>query len=35
MERMVNLLNAFGRDVEIVIQRPQSRRSSRIHVTGS
>ena len=32
--RLLNFLNALGRDVEIIIRRPASRRSPRIHVTA-
>jgi predicted XRE-type DNA-binding protein len=32
--RLMNFLNALGRDVEIIIRRPESRRSPRIHVTA-
>ena len=35
VERLMNFLNALGRDVEIVIQRPRSRRSPEIHVTAA
>jgi len=35
VERLMNFLNALGRDVEIVIRRPRSRRAPRIHVTAA
>jgi predicted XRE-type DNA-binding protein len=35
VERLMNFLNALGRDVEIVIRKPRSRRSPRIHVTAA
>lgn len=35
VERLLNFLNALGRDVEIVIRRPRSRRSARIQVTAA
>lgn len=35
VERLMNFLNALGRDVEIVIRRPRSRRPPRIHVTAA
>jgi predicted XRE-type DNA-binding protein len=35
VERLMNFLNALGRDVEIVIRRPRSRRTPRIHVTAA
>lgn len=35
VERLMNFLNALGRDVEIVIHRPASRRAPRIHVTAA
>lgn len=35
VERLLNFLNALGRDVEIVIRRPRSRRAPRIHVTAA
>jgi len=35
VERLMNFLNALGRDVEIVIRRPKSRRAARIHVTAA
>jgi predicted XRE-type DNA-binding protein len=34
VERLMNFLNALGRDVEIIIRRPRSRRTARIHVTA-
>lgn len=35
VERLMHFLNALGRDVEIVIRRPRSRRAPRIHVTAA
>ncbi len=35
VERLMNFLNALGRDVEIVIRRGRSRRSPKIHVTAA
>jgi len=35
VERLMNFLNALGRDIEIVIRRPRSRRAPRIHVTAA
>ena len=35
VERLMNFLNALGRDVEIVIRRPRSRRVPRIHVSAA
>lgn len=35
VERLMNFLNALGRDVEIVIRRPRSRRAPRIDVTAA
>jgi len=35
VERLMNFLNALGRDVEIIIRRPRSRRAARIHVTAA
>jgi predicted XRE-type DNA-binding protein len=35
VERLMNFLNALGRDVEIVIRRPKSRRAARINVTAA
>jgi predicted XRE-type DNA-binding protein len=35
VERLMNFLNALGRDVEIVIRWPRSRRAPRIHVTAA
>ena len=35
VERLMNFLNALGRDVEIVIRRPRSRRAPGIHVTAA
>ena len=35
VERLMNFLNALGRDVEIVIRRPPSRRTPRIEVTAA
>ena len=35
VERLMNFLNALGRDVEIVIRRPRSRKSAGIHVTAA
>lgn len=35
VERLMNFLNALGRDVEIVIRKPRSRKSARIHVTAA
>ena len=32
--RLMNFLNALGRDVEIIIRHPESRRAPRIHVTA-
>lgn len=34
VERLMNFLNALGRDVEIIIRRPESRRSPGIYVTA-
>ncbi len=34
VERLMNFLNALGRDVEIIIRRPESRRPPRIHVSS-
>lgn len=34
-ERLMNFLNALGRDVEIIIRRPRSRRTPRIYVTAA
>ena len=34
VERLMNFLNALGRDVEIVIRRPRSRKAG-IHVTAA
>jgi len=35
VERLMNFLNALGRDVEIVIRRPRSRQMPGIHVTAA
>jgi predicted XRE-type DNA-binding protein len=35
VERLMNFLNALGRDVEIVIHRRRSRRAPRIQVTAA
>ncbi len=35
MERLMNFLNALGRDVEIVISKAPSRRTPKIHVTAA
>jgi predicted XRE-type DNA-binding protein len=35
VERLMSFLNALGRDVEIVIRRPRSRREARIQVTAA
>jgi predicted XRE-type DNA-binding protein len=35
VERPMSFLNALGRDVEIVIRRPRSLRTPRIHVTAA
>jgi predicted XRE-type DNA-binding protein len=35
VERLMNFLNALGRDVEIVIRRPRARRTPGIHVTAA
>jgi predicted XRE-type DNA-binding protein len=35
VERLMNFLNALGRDVEIVIRKPRSRRSPGIRVTSA
>jgi len=35
VERLMNFLNALGRDVEIVIRRAKSRQTAGIHVTAS
>jgi predicted XRE-type DNA-binding protein len=35
VERLMNFLNALGRDVEIVIRKPRSRKAARIRVTAA
>jgi predicted XRE-type DNA-binding protein len=35
VERLMNFLNALGRDIEIVIRRPRSGRAAKIHVTAA
>ena len=35
VERLLQFLNALGRDVEIVIRKPRSRRAARIVVTAA
>ena len=35
VERLMNFLNALGRDVEIVIRKPRSRKLAKIHVTAA
>lgn len=35
VERLMNFLNALGRDVEIVIRRPKARRAPRIRVSAA
>jgi predicted XRE-type DNA-binding protein len=35
VERLMNFLNALGRDVEIVIHKPKPRRAARILVTAA
>lgn len=35
VERLMNFLTALGRDVEIIIRQPRSRRSPKIHVTAA
>ncbi len=35
VERLMRFLNVLGRDVEIVIRRPRSRRGTGIHVTAA
>ena len=35
VERLMQFLNALGRDVEIVIRKPRSRRAARIVVTAA
>jgi len=35
VERLMNFLNALGRDVEIVIRRPKPRQTPGIHVTAA
>ncbi len=35
VERLINFLNALGRDVEIVIRKPRSRRPPGIRVTAA
>lgn len=35
VERLLHFLNALGRDVEIVISRPRSRRTAKIHVVAA
>src|SRR2546421_4970641 len=34
VERLMSFLTALGRDVEIIIRRPKSRKSPQIHVTA-
>src|SRR5438128_7447137 len=35
VERLMNFLNALGRDVDIIIRRPRSHRAPRIQVTAA
>jgi predicted XRE-type DNA-binding protein len=35
VERLMNFLTALGRDVEIIIRQPRSRRAPKIHVTAA
>ncbi len=35
VERLLNFLNGLGRDVEIVVRKPRSRKSPGIHVTAA
>ena len=35
VERLMHFLNALGRDVEIIIRKPRSRRAARIHVRAA
>jgi predicted XRE-type DNA-binding protein len=35
VERLIHFLNALGRDVEIVIRKPRSRRTGKVQVTGA
>lgn len=35
VERLMNFLNALGRDVQIVIRRPKARQAPRTHVTAA
>ena len=35
VERLMHFLNALGRDVEIIIRKPRSRRAARIHVSAA
>jgi predicted XRE-type DNA-binding protein len=35
VERLMKFLTALGRDVEIIIRQPRSRRSPKIHVTAA
>jgi len=35
VERLMNFLNALGRDVDIVIRKPRSRKTARISVTAA
>jgi len=35
VERLMHFLNALGRDVEIVIRKPRSRRAAKVHVTAA
>jgi len=35
VERLMNFVTAFGRDVEIVIRRPRSHRAPKVHVTAA
>ena len=34
VERLINFLTALGRDVEIVIRKPRSRRTGKIQITA-
>jgi predicted XRE-type DNA-binding protein len=35
VERLIHFLNAFGRDVEIIIRKPRSGRTGKIQVTAA
>ena len=35
IERLMNLLNVLGRDIDIIIRRPPGRRAARIRVTAA